>query len=58
MAALAAIRADPVLRTLYHRVLQAGKLTKGAIAAQMRKLMTIVNAILCHQTRWRPASAS
>jgi transposase len=54
MATLAAIRHNPVLRAFYQRLWQAGKLKKVAIVACMRKLLTILNAMVKHQTPWAP----
>jgi len=58
MATLAAIRFNPVIRKMYQRLLQAGKKKKVAIVACMRKLLTILNAILRHRTHWNPTSTS
>jgi len=46
MATLTAIRWNPVLKTFYERLRHAGKLKKVAIVACMRKLLTILNAML------------
>ncbi|MBI3081045.1 MAG: IS110 family transposase, partial [candidate division NC10 bacterium] len=35
----------------------AGKLPKVALPACMRKLLTILNAMVKHQQRWNPAYA-
>jgi len=53
MAALVATRFNPTIRKLYHRLLSAGKLKKIALIACMRKLLTILNAMLKHRTPWR-----
>jgi transposase len=45
MAALVASKCNPVIRAVYHRRRAAGKPTKGALTACMRKLLTILNAI-------------
>ncbi len=58
MATLASIRSNSLLRKLYQRLLQEGKSKKAAITACMRKLITILNAMLRHQTRWQPTSTS
>ena len=63
MAALTATRHNPVLRTFYQRLRTRGKPAKVALVATMRKLLTIVNAMLKHQTSWlqvasTPASPS
>jgi transposase len=52
MATLAAIRHNPVIRAFYQRLRQVGKLKKVAIVACMRKLLTILNAMLKHQKPW------
>lgn len=55
MAALAAIRCNPTLKAFNARLRAAGKPPKVAITACMRKLLTILNAILRHKTQWRSA---
>ncbi|MBI2080169.1 MAG: IS110 family transposase [candidate division NC10 bacterium] len=57
MGALVAVRHNPVLRAFYQRLRAAGKLPKVALTACMRKLLTILNAMLKHQTPWSPAYA-
>lgn len=52
MAALTAIRHNRVIRAFYQRLLAAGKKKKVAITASMRKLLTILNSIIKHQTSW------
>ncbi len=52
---LTATRRNPVLRTLYQRMIARGKPAKVAIIAAMRKLLTILNAILKTQTPWQNA---
>jgi transposase len=52
MAALVASRRNAVIRVLYQRLLKAGKARKVALVACMRKLLTIVNAMIKHKTRW------
>lgn len=52
MPTLVATRFNPVIKRLYQRLLAAGKAKKVAITACMRKLLTIVNAMLKHQTTW------
>lgn len=54
MAVVAAIRCNPVIRTFYERLRQAGKPAKVALTACMRKLLTILNAMLRHGSRWDP----
>jgi transposase len=57
MAALAATRANPVIRAFFERLRAAGKPFKVAVTACMRKLLTILNAMVHHDTRWRLATA-
>ena len=57
MAALVASRFNPVLRLFYHRLCQAGKPKMVALTACMRKLLTILNAMLKHRTPWRATAA-
>jgi transposase len=54
MATLTATRFNPVIRIFYQRLLAAGKLKKVALVACMRKLLTILNAMLKHRTSWCP----
>ncbi len=58
MGTLAAIRHNPVLRAFYARLRQAGKLKKVAIVACMRKLLTILNAMMKRQQPWAAAPAA
>jgi len=43
-----------VLRSFYARLLAAGKKPKVALTACMRKLLTMLNAILRQQLPWNP----
>lgn len=52
MGALAATRSNPVIKAFYARLIKAGKLPKVAITACMRKLLTILNAMLRHNQKW------
>jgi transposase len=58
MAAVSAARYNPVLRVFYRRLRDAGKPAKVALVATMRKLLTIVNAMLKHQSKWHPEIAT
>jgi transposase len=58
MAALSATRCNPVLRAFYRRLRDAGKPAKVALVATMRKLLTILNAMMKHQCRWNSEGAS
>ncbi len=55
MATLTATRCNPVIRQMYHRLLKAGKLKKVALVACMRKLLTILNAMLRDHSHWNLA---
>ena len=57
MATLVATRFNPVIRKFYHRLCSAGKPKKVALVASMRKLLTILNAMLNHHTHWDPIVA-
>jgi transposase len=54
MATVAAIRWNPVIRGFQERLLKAGKPPKVAIVACMRKLLSILNAMMKNQTPWQP----
>ena len=58
MAALSAIRCNPVLAAFYHRLRTTGKPGKVALVATMRKLLTILNTMMKHQLAWNPKAAS
>lgn len=58
MATLTATKWNPVIRAAYQRLRTAGKAPKVALVACMRKLLTILNAMMKHQCRWRPAVAA
>jgi transposase len=57
MSTLVAVRHNPVLVAFYQRLRGAGKAPKVALTACMRKLLTILNAMLKHHTRWAPVMA-
>ena len=52
MATLVATRRNPVIRDFYNRLTAKGKLFKVALVACMRKLLTILNSMIKHKTRW------
>ena len=58
MATLAATRHNPIIQAFYQRLLKAGKKKKVAIVACMRKLLTILNAILRDRIHWNTAFSS
>jgi transposase len=55
MAALVASRRNPVIRRFYQRLVAAGKPPKLALTACMRKLLTILNAMVKSETTWKPS---
>ena len=57
MATLVAIRHNPVIRPFYRRLRDAGKPAKVALVACMRKLLTMLNAMLRDRRSWAPAAA-
>ena len=58
MATLAAIRHNPVISAFHARLVAAGKLPLVAIVACMRKLLTILNAMLRSNSPWSPEVSS
>jgi len=52
MAALTATRGNPVIQAFSQRLLARGKSQKVAMTAAMRKLLTILNAMVKTQTHW------
>jgi transposase len=54
MSPLVAVRYNPVLKAFYERLRAAGKAAKVALTACMRKLLTILNAIVKHHIPWQP----
>ena len=57
MPILAAIQHNPVIRAFYQRLVGRGKQRKVALTACMRKMLTILNAILREETVWNPQIA-
>ncbi|TIW90713.1 MAG: IS110 family transposase, partial [Mesorhizobium sp.] len=55
MAALVAIRHNPVLKAFRDRLVEVGKPKIVAVVAVMRKLLTILNAIIRDQKPWQTA---
>ena len=53
MATLSATRHNPVIKAFYQRLRNAGKKKKVALVACMRKLLTILNAIIRDQIAWQ-----
>ena len=52
-----AVRHHPVLKAFYERLRAAGKAAKVALTASMRKLLTILNAMIKHHTCWHAKTA-
>jgi transposase len=57
MAGLVAARHNPVLRGFYQRLRAAGKAPKVALVAVMRKLLTMLNAMVRDTQPWTVTSA-
>jgi transposase len=55
MSIVAAIRYNPAISTFYQRLLAAGKLKKVAMVACMRKLLTILNAMVRDMKPFSPS---
>jgi transposase len=55
MATLTAITHNPVIRAFHQRRVAAGRPGKVALTAAMRKLLTILNAMLRDRRPWHPA---
>jgi len=53
MGTLVATRHNPVLKRFYERLLAAGKPKKVALVACMRKLLSILNALMRDRAIWR-----
>ena len=58
MAALVATKRNAVIRAFYLRLLAAGKPKKLALVACMRKLLTLLNAIVKTNQRWSAETAA
>ncbi|HVT33268.1 MAG TPA: IS110 family transposase [Rhodanobacteraceae bacterium] len=58
MATLTAVRCNPVLKAFYTRLRANGKAAKVALVACMRKLLTILNAMLRDGQHWNPQHAA
>jgi transposase len=54
MATLVAVRHCQVFKAFYQRLLANGKRKKVALVAAMRKLLTVLNSIAKHGSRWNP----
>jgi transposase len=54
MATLSAVRYNPVLHAYYQRLRERGVEPKSALIAALRKMLTILNAMVRDNTPWRP----
>jgi len=54
MATLSAKRFNPAIRVFYERLIALGKPKKVALTASMRKLLSILNAMVRDRTQWNP----
>jgi transposase len=55
MAALVTTRHNPAIREFYQRLVARGMAKKAGIVATMRKLLTILNAVMRDQKTWQNA---
>ena len=55
MAAQSAARYNPSLARFYQRLITNGKTPKIALVAVMRKLLTVLNAIVRSKQPWTPS---
>jgi len=55
MAALVGTQHNPVIKSIYQRLLERGKAKKVAIVACMRRLLIIMNAMIKHGQSWQHA---
>jgi transposase len=58
MATLAAVRFNPAIKTFYDRLVERGRPKRVALIASMRKLLTIVNAMMRDGVSWKFSPAS
>jgi len=54
MPTLSAIKHNPKINSFYYRLISTGKTHKVAITACMRKLITILNAVMRENRPWQP----
>ncbi len=57
MGTLRATCCNPLIRVFYQRLVAKGKAKKVALVACMHKLLTILNAMVRHQTSWQAQAA-
>ncbi|RTZ91541.1 MAG: IS110 family transposase, partial [Deltaproteobacteria bacterium] len=56
MAALAAVRFNPVIKVFYERLIDSGKPPKVALTACMRKILIILNSMMKNMTYWQTST--
>ena len=56
MATVTAARSNPVIRAMYQRLLAAGKAKKVALIACLRKLLSILSAMMRDNARFAPGT--
>ena len=56
MAALVAVRFNPVIKAFYERLLNKGKRKKVALTACMHKLLIVLNAMMKNNHAWQISS--
>ena len=54
MAALVAVRFNPIIKAFYERLLNKGKRKKVALTACMHKLLIVLNAMMNQNQSWQP----
>jgi transposase len=57
MATLCAVRFNSTIKVYYERLRAKGKPKKVALGACMRKLLTLLGAMLRNRTPWQPQAA-
>ncbi|EEB5699453.1 transposase, partial [Salmonella enterica subsp. enterica serovar Montevideo] len=55
MATVVATGHNPVIKQFYNRLVKSGKVKKVALVACMRKLLTILNAMIKKNELWDPS---
>lgn len=58
MSAVSAVRCNPAIRSFYQRLRSQGKPPKVALVACMRKLLTMLNAMVRDRAPWQPQAAA
>ena len=54
LCAMSAIRWNPQMRRLYHRLIKKGKAPMAALGAVMRKLLLLIRSLLVNNTEYQP----